>query len=85
MPEDYKKDMYWLCLMARDETAKMLGTETGKSLCPFVHRGLFVTRGRLGTRAMTKALGYSELIIQPVQPGRTGQEQWDSGLSKERT
>ena len=41
----------------------MLMTETGKSLCPFVLRGLFVTRGRLGTRAMTKALGYSQLII----------------------
>ena len=61
--EDFETAMHWLCLLSRDETAAMLQTDTGKSLVPFVWRGLYVTRGRLGTRAMTKALGHSQLII----------------------
>ena len=62
-PEDYEKAAYWLCLLARDDTADLLRSDTGKSLCPFVREGLYVTRGRLGTRAMSQSIGHTELII----------------------
>ena len=61
--EDYNMAMYWLALLSRDDTAKLMTKEIGRSLCPRVFRGLFITQGRIGTRSMKRALGHEHLIL----------------------
>ena len=62
--EDYTMAMYWLALLSRDDTAKMISKGQGHlGISPRRHKGLYISQGRVGTQAMKKALGHEYLII----------------------
>lgn len=60
---DYIRAMHWLAILSRDSTAKMIEAGQARNLCPVLSRGLFLTQGRIGSRAMSKALGHDQLVI----------------------
>jgi len=60
---DFLTAMHWLALLSRDATAKMIESGQGRNLCPRLSRGLYLTRGRVGSRAMLRTLGHEHLII----------------------
>ena len=62
--EDYTMAMYWLALLSRDDTAKLIAKGQGYlGLSPRLFRGLYISQGRVGTRSMKRALGHEYLII----------------------
>ena len=55
--------MHWLALLSRDETEELINSGQARNLCPSHFRGLFLTQGGVGSKAMTRALGHSQLVI----------------------
>ena len=51
--------MHWLAILSRDSTAKMIEAGQARNLCSVLSRGLFLTQGRIGSRA----LSHDQLVI----------------------